>query len=93
MRRYSVTLSLKPVLSEDGDKDVATAISDVQAVTITDGGEDTAVDAACDLVTAAFGASTGLKVFIDTSGSPSKAQVIAALEAVAQQVRSCSLFS
>jgi hypothetical protein len=89
MRSISATLALKPVISEEGDKDIAGAVAAALVVPAIDA--DTDAEAAVAAIETAFGSSTGLKVFI--AGSPTKAQVLAALEAVGNQVKSSSLYS
>lgn len=91
MRLFSATLALKPVITEDGDKDIAGAVTAALAVPAIDA--DTDSETAVGLISTRFGASTGLKVFIDDSASPSKAQVLAALEAVKAQVMSSNKYS
>jgi hypothetical protein len=54
---------------------------------------DTASEAAVALIDSRFGVHTGLKVFIDDSATPTKAQVIAGLNAVIAQVRSSNAYS
>lgn len=90
MRAYSATLALKPVVTERGDADIAGAVVTALAIPAIDA--DTDAEAAVAAIETAFGSSTGLKVFVSTSGSPSKAQVIAALEGVIAQVKTNNLF-
>lgn len=92
MRLFSATLAAKPVVSESGEKDIAGAVTAALAVPAIDA--DTDSEAAVALIYTRFGgASTGLKVFIDDSATPTKAQVIAALEAVIAQVKSSNVYS
>lgn len=87
----SATLALKPVVSESGAKDIAGAVTAALADPTIDA--DVTSEAAVTAILTAFGASTGLKVFIDSSGSPTKAQVLAALDAISAQVKSSNRFS
>jgi hypothetical protein len=91
MRKFSATLALKPVMTEDGEKDIAGLLTAALAVSVSDPGEAASVASAIGDISTAFGASSGLKVFIH--GSPTKAQVIAALEAVIAQVKSSNVYS
>ena len=93
MRLFSATAALKPVVSEGGEKDIETLFADAIAVTVTDAGEAATKNAAISAVETAFGAYTGVKVFVDDSATPTKAQVIAALEAVIAQIKSSNVYS
>lgn len=90
-RLISATLALRPVVTDAGVKDIAGAVTTALAVTAIDADVD--AEAAVTAIGDAFGASTGLKVFIDDSATPTRAQVIAALEAVIAQVKTMSLYS
>lgn len=90
MRLFSATLALKPVVSEEGAKDVAGAVVLALADPTIDA--DTTSEAAVTAIETEFGVSTGLKVFVDDSASPTKAKVIAALEAVIAQVKSSNVY-
>lgn len=91
MRLISATLALKPVIAEAGDKDIAGAVTAALAIPAIDA--DTDAEAAVAAIEAAFGAHTGLKVFIYETVVPSKAQVLAALDAIAAQVKSSNLYT
>lgn len=92
MRLFQVTLGASPLVSEDGDKDIAGAVTAALAVSAIS--LDAPSTAAVNLIYTRFGgASTGLKVFIDDSATPTKAQVIAALQAVIAQVRTSNAYS
>jgi hypothetical protein len=108
MRAFSATLGLRPAVSEAGDKDVAgavtaalAALADVQGLPVTTGTMVSAdvltqageTQTAIDAIGTEFGSSTGLQVFIDETGDPTQADVIAALEAVIAQIRSSTLFT
>jgi hypothetical protein len=93
MRLFSASLALKPVITEAGDMDIETLFADALDVTVTDAGEAALKDAAISAVETAFGVYTGVKVFVDDTATPTKAQVIAALEAVIAQVKSSNVYS
>lgn len=92
MRFFQVTLGSNPIVSEEGDMDIAGAVTAALAVPAIDA-DTTSEDAVALIYTRFGGASTGLKVFIDDSASPTKAQVIAGLNAVIAQVRSSNKYS
>jgi hypothetical protein len=89
MRRFSASLAAKPVITEDGDVDIAGAVVTALAVAAIAADQDS-IDAVTAIETA-FGTSVGLKVFI--LGTPTKANAIAALEAVKKQILSSNLYS
>lgn len=91
MRLLSATLALRPVVSEAGAKDIAGAVVTALAVPAIDA--DVPSETAVAAIETAFGASTGLKVFIDESGSPTRAQVLAALDAIRAQIVSSNLYT
>jgi hypothetical protein len=51
------------------------------------------VVAAVSTISTHFGASTGLKVFIDESEEPTQSKVVAALQAVIAQIQASNLFT
>jgi hypothetical protein len=91
MRLFSATLALKPVVTEAGEKDVSGAVDTALADPTIDA--DVTSEAAVEAVRTTFGASTGLKVFVDDSASPTRAQVIAALEGVIAQIKTSNVYS
>jgi hypothetical protein len=95
MRKFSVAdvTALNPAVSEDGEQDIAGLVTTALAVTVTDAGEEAEVDAAVTAISDAFGTSVGLKVFIDEDSVPTKKQVIAALNAVIEQVKSSNRYA
>jgi hypothetical protein len=91
VRLISATLASKPVISDAGNKDVAGAVTAALADPTIDA--NTTSEAAVTAILTAFGVSTGLKVFIDDSATPTRAQVLAALDAVRAQILSSSLYT
>lgn len=85
----SATLAAKPVISETGSVDVSGAVDTALAVSAIAG--DAPSLAAVEAIRTAFGASTGLKVFVE--GTPTKANVLAALDSIRAQVLSSNRFS
>jgi hypothetical protein len=93
MRMFSATAAAKPVVTEHGDRAIDTLFAAALAVTVTDAGESAAKNAAISAVETEFGAYTGVKVFVDDTATPTRANVIAALEAVIAQLKTSNVYS